>query len=180
MDHLPRSDEPLHRANQGMVLHGAGDDAVAGLPGKIFKHYRQGGGAALGQQFFDTSPFQFNLSTPGARSLGMGGAFLALADDATAAYTNPAGLTNLTVGGPEVAVELRHWQFSNVFLDGGHVCEEEPCPLTGHGVDSVEGVEFGEAKAIGALRCENEKPAWLAAVSRWSRVGFPSPGQTNC
>ena len=27
---------------------------------------------------------QFNFSTPGARSLGLGGAFLAIADDATA------------------------------------------------------------------------------------------------
>ena len=39
---------------------------------------------------------QFNFSNPGARSLGFGGAFIGLADDATAAYTNPAGLTNLS------------------------------------------------------------------------------------
>ena len=37
----------------------------------------------------------FNFRNPGARSLGMGGAFLGLADDATAAEANPAGLTIL-------------------------------------------------------------------------------------
>src|SRR5439155_7323916 len=38
---------------------------------------------------------QFNFGNPGARSLGMGGAFLGLADDASAAEANPAGLTIL-------------------------------------------------------------------------------------
>jgi long-chain fatty acid transport protein len=38
-----------------------------------------------------------NLSNPGARSLALGGAFVALADDATAAFANPAGLTNSTL-----------------------------------------------------------------------------------
>jgi hypothetical protein len=44
------------------------------------------------------------LSTPGARSSAMGGAFAGLADDATAALTNPAGL--LTLSAPEIAVEF--------------------------------------------------------------------------
>ncbi len=62
---------------------------------------------------------QFNLSTPGARSLGMGGAFLGLADDATAAYINPAGLTNLAVSGPEVTVEVRNWKYMTPYIAGG-------------------------------------------------------------
>ncbi|MGB5341528.1 MAG: hypothetical protein WBP67_05500, partial [Thermoanaerobaculia bacterium] len=32
---------------------------------------------------------QFNFADPGARSLGFGGAFVGLADDATAAFANP-------------------------------------------------------------------------------------------
>ena len=40
--------------------------------------------------------FRFNLINPGARSLGLGGAFIALSDDATAAQSNPAGLVTLT------------------------------------------------------------------------------------
>ena len=37
----------------------------------------------------------FLFATPGARAVGMGKAFVGLADDATAAYSNPAGLSNL-------------------------------------------------------------------------------------
>lgn len=49
--------------------------------------------------------FPFNLGPPGARALGMGGAFIAIADDATASEANPAGLTILTR--PEVSVHYR-------------------------------------------------------------------------
>jgi long-chain fatty acid transport protein len=38
----------------------------------------------------------FNIASPGARPMAMGGAFIGLADDASAAITNPAGLTWLT------------------------------------------------------------------------------------
>lgn len=49
--------------------------------------------------------FQITLSNPGARSVALGGAFVALADDATAAFSNPAGLTELAR--PELSAELR-------------------------------------------------------------------------
>lgn len=49
--------------------------------------------------------FRFNLSNPGARSLGLGGAFIAVADDATAALANPAGLMLLEK--PEFFTEIR-------------------------------------------------------------------------
>jgi hypothetical protein len=42
------------------------------------------------------SQFQWNFSTPGARANAMGQAFIGVADDASAAVTNPAGLTALT------------------------------------------------------------------------------------
>src|SRR6185369_14434846 len=47
-----------------------------------------------------------NLTTPGARAIGMGGAFIGRADDATACETNPAGLTILSR--PEISFEYRH------------------------------------------------------------------------
>jgi len=48
---------------------------------------------------------QFNFSFPGARSLGMGGAFIGAADDASAAESNPGGLTALRHR--EVTLEIR-------------------------------------------------------------------------
>lgn len=41
------------------------------------------------------SKIQLNLVNPGGKSLAMGGAFVALADDATAALANPAGITQI-------------------------------------------------------------------------------------
>jgi len=60
--------------------------------------------------------FQWNLSTPGARANGMGRAFIGLADDATAAVANPAGLTSLTR--PQVYVEYKNTQLRVDRLSG--------------------------------------------------------------
>ena len=49
---------------------------------------------------------RFNLINPGARALAMGGAFVSLADDATAAQANPAGLATLSQS--EYFAELRY------------------------------------------------------------------------
>lgn len=61
-----------------------------------------------------TSAIQFNFANPGARSLSMGGAFVALADDATAAYANPAGLTQLSRR--ELSVEGRYNRYTTPHL----------------------------------------------------------------
>src|ERR671924_2065136 len=60
---------------------------------------------------------QFNFGNPGARSLGMGGAFIGLADDASAAEANPAGLTVLRK--PEVSIEARDYQEQQIFTTSG-------------------------------------------------------------
>src|SRR5438046_1204172 len=60
---------------------------------------------------------QFNFGNPGARSLGMGGAFLGLADDASAAEANPAGLTIL--GKREISIEARSYQEQQLFSTSG-------------------------------------------------------------
>lgn len=53
---------------------------------------------------------EFNFSNPGARAIGIGGAFISIADDATAAESNPAGLTTLVE--PEVSFEFKATNFS--------------------------------------------------------------------
>ena len=63
------------------------------------------------------SGLQFNFSNPGARALAMGGAFIGLADDASAAIANPAGLTTLRK--PEFSVEFRDVTVSQRFVTGG-------------------------------------------------------------
>lgn len=103
--------------------------------------------------------FNFNFSNPGARSLGFGGAFAAVADDATAAYANPAGLVQLTR--PEVSVELRLWDRSPSFVAGGRV---DGVP-TGEGLDTVDGLFLGSDHSRSA------SPSFAAVVlprGRWS------------
>jgi long-subunit fatty acid transport protein len=60
---------------------------------------------------------QFNFGNPGARSLGMGGAFIGLADDASAAEANPAGLTILRK--PELSIEGRNYLEEQVLTTSG-------------------------------------------------------------
>jgi long-subunit fatty acid transport protein len=66
--------------------------------------------------------------------MGLGGAFVALADDATAAFANPAGLVQLLQS--EVSLELRRREYSTSYTEGGRA-QGEP---TGWGIDTVDGV----------------------------------------
>src|ERR1700694_299443 len=73
--------------------------------------------AAQNTDIESLSGLQFNFGNPGARSLGMGGAFLGLADDASAAEANPAGLT--VRRRPEVSLEVRNYQEQQLFTTSG-------------------------------------------------------------
>src|SRR3954470_9593612 len=84
------------------------------------------------------SGVQFDFSLPGARSLALAGAVVGLADDATAAWANPAGLVILAK--TEVSVEGRGWQFSNLAPARGHAFGNP----TGIGVDVISGVQLDE------------------------------------
>jgi long-subunit fatty acid transport protein len=59
---------------------------------------------------------------------------VALADDATAAWANPAGLVQIAE--PEVSVELRYRSYSTPLVSCGRI-RGEP---TGMGLDTVSGV----------------------------------------
>jgi long-subunit fatty acid transport protein len=77
---------------------------------------------------------EFSFSNPGARSLGLAGAFVALADDATAAFANPAGLVQLSRS--EISAEFRRRKYSTPYTEGGRALGE----ATGWGIDTVDGI----------------------------------------
>src|SRR5262245_33791118 len=64
-------------------------------------------------------PLQFEFINPGAKSLALGGAFAGLADDATATFANPAGLTYLLGG--ELSMEVRGARSISPFLERGRL-----------------------------------------------------------
>jgi len=64
------------------------------------------------------SQFEFNFNNPGARATGIGGAFISIADDATAAEANPAGLTALLR--PEFSFELKGVQLRRDVANFSH------------------------------------------------------------
>jgi long-chain fatty acid transport protein len=98
-------------------------------------------GLAAEAQSQEIVTFELSYSNPGARSLGFGGAFVALADDATAAFANPAGLVQLV--DPEVSAELRHWHYSTPFVAGGRI---SGLP-TGIGIDTQPGLLHDSSEA---------------------------------
>lgn len=123
------------------------------------------------------APLEISLSSPGARSLGFGGAFVALADDATAAYANPAGLVQLLR--PEVSIELRHWRHSTPFTKSGRV---ENLP-SGFGIDTTVGVRSGSSEydttAVSFMSVTYPRGDWSVALFRhqYADLGFASETQ---
>ena len=71
----------------------------------------------------DVFGLDFRFNNPGARANAMGGAFIALADDATAAYANPAGLTILTE--PEISIEYRGGQYTTRITDSRGITDTD-------------------------------------------------------
>ena len=107
---------------------------------------------------------QFSFSNPGARSLGLGGAFVAVADDATAAWANPAGLVQ--IGRPEVSAEGRYWEYSTPYVASGRV---RGTP-SGIGLDTSAGVrsetsEF-DVTGLAFLSFVYPKDRWSLALYR--------------
>lgn len=118
---------------------------------------------------------QFSFSNPGARSLGLGGAFAALADDATAAFANPAGLIQLTR--PEVSIEGRHWKYRTPFAVAGRTSGEP----TGIGLDvpiRTADSEF-ETSAISFLAFVYPRHKWTFAVSHHQSARFETLSETQ-
>ncbi|TNF74850.1 MAG: hypothetical protein EP299_06810 [Acidobacteria bacterium] len=103
---------------------------------------------------------EFSFSNPGARSMGFGGAFVALADDATAAFANPAGLVQLAR--PEVSIEGRYWSYSTPYTEGGRLFGEP----TGIGVDTTAGLRIEESNQ------DLTGLSFLSFVYPWKKFSF--------
>jgi long-subunit fatty acid transport protein len=123
------------------------------------------------------STFEFSFSNPGARSLGLGGAFGALADDATAAFANPAGLVQLV--SLEVSVELRHWSYTTPFIEGGRY-EGDP---TGIGLDTTDGLRTAlseeQVDGLSFLSFVYPMGEWSFAVYRHELANFRAQTDTQ-
>jgi hypothetical protein len=122
-------------------------------------------------------PLQFSFSDPGARSMGFGGAFVALADDATAVFANPAGLTQLLR--PEVSIEGRHWSYSTPYTEGGRV---EGLP-SGFGIDTEVGLRTVTSEVdlsgISFLSFVYPKENWSLALFRHQAANFEFFSETQ-
>ena len=108
-------------------------------------------------------PLQFDFLNPGARSLALGSAFAGLADDATSAFTNPAGLQLL--GRPEISAEGRFRRITTPFLNRGRLSG----PLTNRGEDVIAGPIYGESTI------NTTSPSFLSIVyprGRWAIAGY--------
>lgn len=122
-------------------------------------------------------PVQFSFSDPGARSMGFGGAFVALADDATAAFANPAGLTQLLK--PEISVEARRWDYSSPYTVGGRA---EGLP-SGTGLDSTVGLRTATSEydvaGFSFLSLAYPKGDWSLAFYRHEYANLEFSGTTQ-
>lgn len=121
--------------------------------------------------------FEFSFSNPGARSMGIGGAFAALADDATAAFANPAGLVQLV--DPEVSLEGRSWSYDTPFVTAGRA---SGLP-TGVGIDTFAGVQYGvsgvDLQGLSFLSFVYPGRGWAVAVYRHRWANFKLARQVN-
>jgi long-chain fatty acid transport protein len=129
------------------------------------------------------SSIPFNFSNPGARSLAMGGAFIGLADDATAAYTNPAGLTGLGLE-QQIGIEVRRTSTDAQYATGGSASLN---PF------DRSGVEYGSASDssnnVSFLSWVLPREDWAFALYRHEMLNYESgyaagavgvgPGFTN-
>lgn len=132
-------------------------------------------GSACAQQA--VVPFQLSFSDPGARSMGFGGAFVALADDATAAFANPAGLTQLVK--PEISVEARSWDYSITYTQGGRVEGR----ARNWGLDSTDGLRTATSEydttALSFLSVAYPVSNWSFALYRHKYADLEFRGETQ-
>lgn len=135
------------------------------------------GVAVSAQDAVGPPALELNLSNPGARAMGLGGAFVSLADDATAAFSNPSGLTQLLE--PELSLEARQWNYRTAFVERARV---EGVP-TGIGIDSEPGLRWNESSdtinGLSYLSVVYPWKRWSGAIFRHEMANFESRTRTD-
>ena len=120
---------------------------------------------------------QLDFLNPGARGLALGGAFVGVADDATAAFTNPAGLTGLSQ--KELSAEGRYWRFQTPYTSGGRLSGV----ATRQGIDVSAGVTEGQSRQalLGASFLSFVYPGthWALAAYRQQLASFRYEAQST-
>jgi len=133
--------------------------------------------AQEGESAVGPPAFEFSFSNPGARAMGLGSAFVALADDATAAFANPAGLTQLVE--PEISIEVRSWSYSTPYTSAGRY---EGAP-SGFGIDKIAGTLQAESvdtlRGLSFLSYVRPGQRWSVALYRHQLAKFESHTATN-
>jgi opacity protein-like surface antigen len=124
------------------------------------------------------SALQFNFSNPGARSLALAGALTGAGDDATGAWTNPGGLTNISRA--EVGFEYRRFKFSTLFVDQGRFDGQ----VTGIGVDTLPppvlaGESLDDTNALSFVSAVIPRSRWAFAFYRTELANFETAIQTE-
>ena len=161
---------PPHETHVGRRAHRAATLAIAALVQVLIL-----GTNSWAQSTDDDSVFDFSL--PGARSRGVGGAFVAIADDATSVYSNPAGLTSLFR--PEVSFEFRHWSLRSRAIDRGHAYGSP----TNIGIDTLSGIHDKQftsgVNGVSFMSFAYPRDKWAIGVFHHQLARYEINRQTN-
>jgi long-subunit fatty acid transport protein len=102
---------------------------------------------------------------------------VALADDATAAFANPAGFVQLLR--PEVSLELRRRRYETSYTAGGRASGAP----TGYGIDTVAGLRIGLSKestsGVSFLSFVYPSRKWSLAIYRHQLADFAVRTELN-
>ncbi len=138
--------------------------------------FHSSGLALTNEEIF--SQFQFNFITPGARATALGGAFIGLADDATAVESNPAGLTILAA--PEIFAEFKHLAYTTEQIYENLPISENLDSETGVFATDITRKEFGDSvESIPFVSAVYPYKRFVFSLYRQELVNYKSSYRTS-
>lgn len=111
----------------------------------------------------------FNLLGFGARAMGMGGAFTAVADDATAASWNPAGLSQMTSS--EFSLVYDMYQGELVWKDDEEITQSDGYSYTWQSIDDKGTADYSSIAFFSysmPINLKNKNIVWQISYSNLS------------